>query len=117
MATKERCLESSIFKGLERDFDTVIKRFYQVTRHQLDEKKAIPVFGRWYDLDGFFHSQTVLLKALSSDFVLSLADLRVLAATSQLAKPKCIINLLPSVLREPGWMLGTSWNWINSGIH
>ncbi|CAK9056451.1 unnamed protein product [Durusdinium trenchii] len=99
----ERCLESSIFKGLERDFDTVIKRFYQVTRHQLDEKKAIPVFGRWYDLDGFFHSQTVLLKALSSDFVLSLADLRVLAATSQLAKPKCIINLLPSVLREPGW--------------
>lgn len=98
----ERCLDSSMFKGLDRDFDSVIKRFYKATRHQLNEKKAVPVFARWHDLDGL-QGQGVLLKALSSDFVLSLPDLRVFAATSQLAKPKCLVNLLPSILREPGW--------------
>ena len=42
-----------------------VKPWHFATSHDPRERQAIPVFGRWYDLDGFFHSQTVLLKAVA----------------------------------------------------
>ena len=41
MATKERCLESSIFKGLERDFDTVIKRAWAKLAQSCDRSDLL----------------------------------------------------------------------------
>ncbi|CAE7271599.1 Zdhhc8 [Symbiodinium pilosum] len=98
----ERCLESPLFKDVESDFGRVINRFYSLSRFHLDSSKAVAVFGRFVELDGFQHSQAALLKALSFDFVLTISHLKVLAETSQLFRAPCIMNLLPSVLREPG---------------
>ncbi|CAE7576748.1 Lrrc74a [Symbiodinium natans] len=98
----ERCFESPLFKDVDSDFSLVINRFYSLSRFHLDSKKAAAVFGRFVELDGFQHSQASLLKALSFDFVLTIKHLKVLAETSQLFRAPCIMNLLPSVLREAG---------------
>ncbi|CAJ1423221.1 unnamed protein product [Effrenium voratum] len=119
----DRCLESSAFKDVNHDFDAFLKRFQDLTLHRLDGRKAVPVVGRWKDLEGFHHSQTVLLKALSFDFALSLSDFKVLAATSPLYKPKVIASLLPSVKRDPGWyfiaqgMYTTTSECVSSRMH
>ncbi|CAE7397649.1 LRRC74B [Symbiodinium microadriaticum] len=98
----ERCFETPLFKDVDSDFGLVINRFYSLSRFHLDSSKAVAVFGRFVELDGFQHSQACLLKALSFDFVLTISHLKVLAETSQLFRAPCIMNLLPSVLCEPG---------------